>query len=282
MLRSSRLRVEHLLRHGLPALPALPEWLRLPERPRAHSELVQELNAQLKERIEQLSAPIARDEAQELLAHTLNLLTALGSAHGISPHKLELRRRHLSGEQAASTTRRKTRFSRHPRVHKPEPEPTRPTSGPAWQKLTAAVFARTQLDRVGHALRPLKRAARPTTRIERASHTLNALFANTHAQAAFAELRVRLRTRSSGDRLQPTTDFQLQLRVPSSAPFTAAPFFIRSRGSLIAVWVCATTSRVVFRYVIRPYLVRTFPAYQRFEKTPWLQAGLRFPMLLKA
>jgi predicted house-cleaning noncanonical NTP pyrophosphatase (MazG superfamily) len=227
----------------------LPEFVRSAgksafERPRRTDARILTLKEQLRQQAVRVAAAETQAEQLEQLADALQLVMALGTAHGISAEQLEAQRR---------------------AKHEPNPE----QRAPHWASLFRAPPSASGL----RALPPLAgQRAQPMAAGFRAP-PLASGFPLLRARVVLASAVTRLGGVPRGLLRPLPARARLILRAPQARlgmaaaqparavrPLAAAgryvPVVLVGGGSSAAAWFVATTSRAVLRYVVRPYLVR--------------------------
>jgi predicted house-cleaning noncanonical NTP pyrophosphatase (MazG superfamily) len=224
MLTAWRSRVDKLLSSRLP------EFVRSAgksafERPHRTDARVLTLKEQLRQQAVRVAGADTQTELLEQLADALQLVFALGEAHGISAEQLEAQRRDRHEPGAARAPRWVGRFRAPPSAAGFRAPP----SAAGFPLLRAREALASAVTLLGNAPRGL---TRPLL------------------------VRGRLVARSPQTPLWRGAARPSAVGKPPERPGRYLPVVIVGGGSSVAVWLVASTSRAVLRYVVRPYLVR--------------------------
>jgi predicted house-cleaning noncanonical NTP pyrophosphatase (MazG superfamily) len=230
------------------------------ERPRRTDARILTLKEQLRQQAVRVVGAETQAELLEQLADALQLVMALGTAHGISAEQLEAQRR-AKHEPSVE------RLPHWASLFRPPPSAARFQTPPSASRfLTPPSASGFPLVRVRVAL---------VSAVTRLGSVPRGLLRPLPARA-------RLILQAPQTRLRMAAARPSRVVAPLAGPGRYLPVVLVSGRSSAAAWFVATTSRAVLRYVVRPYLVRYLQSQAggtRFDQSSRALVRLMLPSL---
>jgi predicted house-cleaning noncanonical NTP pyrophosphatase (MazG superfamily) len=275
-----RVGFDKLRNSGLPEL-AFSVGKSVFDRQRRTDDAILALKEKLRHEVAQVSGAETRAELLEELADVLDVVHALAKVRGISTRELEARRRDKRAPQSPKPIESALQVNAGLAVFRPGfsrglhalrnswmPAASVAAHGGSTKRAVDAVRFRHGVMRAsaknaagvangaGSAVHARRAFAGAVTFFDGAERRLNTKKWRAVAYAPLAKLKVRGPARVPTVGQSPVIAPVVATRAITLRDSRRLPLVLVGSGSSAAVWIVSVTSRVMFRYVVRPYLVR--------------------------